>query len=131
MPCRHRRTPNVSAGRPIRAAQRPSGTRARLTCSLWMALGQALPPLPRSHRRLAEMEAILAQSLVATPFSQYVNDVSPTESRVVGDYFHRLRDTMLACLEEAGIPLEVRRTSLRWALQCGITFLHIAVAEMS
>lgn len=38
---------------------------------------------------------------------------------------------MLTCLEEAGIPLEVRRTSLRWALQCGTTFLNIAVAEMS
>ena len=38
---------------------------------------------------------------------------------------------MLACLQEVGIPLEVRRTSLRWGVEVGTTFLHIAVAEMS
>jgi GTP-binding protein EngB required for normal cell division len=83
------------------------------------------------HRRMADMEAMLAQSLISSPFSQYVNDLSPTESRVVQDYFNRLRSTMLACLQEADIPLEVRQTSLRWSLQCGMIFLHIAVAEIS
>ncbi len=82
------------------------------------------------HRRLADMEAMLVQSAISSPFSQYGNDLSPTEGRVVQDSFARIRTTMHSCLEEAGIPLEVRRTSLRWALQCGMTFLHIAVADM-
>lgn len=38
---------------------------------------------------------------------------------------------MVACLQELGIPLEIRRTSTRWALQVGMTFLNGAVAEMS
>jgi GTP-binding protein EngB required for normal cell division len=83
------------------------------------------------HRRLADMEAMLAQSLTTSPFSQYVNDLSPTERRVVQDYFNRLRSTMRGCLQEADIPLEVHRTSLRWSLQCGMIFLNIAVAEIS
>jgi GTP-binding protein EngB required for normal cell division len=82
------------------------------------------------HRRMAEMESNLSQGAVSSPFSQYVNDLSPTEGKVIRDYFARIRTTMLACVHEGGIPLEVRRTSVRWALQCGMTFLNIAVADM-
>jgi GTP-binding protein EngB required for normal cell division len=83
------------------------------------------------HRRMAEMEGVIAQSATPSAFSQYVDDLSPTEKKVVQDYFARIRSTMLAQLNELGIPLEVRRTGLRWYLQVGMTFLHIAVAEMS
>jgi GTP-binding protein EngB required for normal cell division len=83
------------------------------------------------HRRMAELEAAIEQSGISSPFSQYVADLSPTEVKVVRDYFARIRSTMLSCLQEAGIPLEVRQTSLRWALQVGMTFLHVAVAEMA
>jgi GTP-binding protein EngB required for normal cell division len=82
------------------------------------------------HRRLAEMEAILGHSQTPTPFSLYTNDLSPTERKVVQDYFARLRATMLVCLQEAGIPLDVRCTSARWALQCGISFVDVAVSDM-
>jgi GTP-binding protein EngB required for normal cell division len=83
------------------------------------------------HRRVAEFEAMLAQGDRPSPFSPYVNDLSPTESKVVQDYFARLRAAMLDCLRESDIPLEVRRTSARWALQCGMVFLDIAIAEFS
>jgi len=82
------------------------------------------------HRRMAEMEAYLAQSDSSSPFSQHVNDLSPTERKVVQDYFARMRGTMLARLREHGVPLETQPTSLRWVLQTGLTFLHIAVAEL-
>jgi GTP-binding protein EngB required for normal cell division len=83
------------------------------------------------HRRMAEFEAMLAQGDRPSPFSQYVNDLSPTESKVVQDYFARLRAAMLDCLRESDIALEVGRTSARWALQCGMIFLDIAVSEFS
>ncbi len=83
------------------------------------------------HRRMAEMEATVAHSVIPSPFSEFVDDLSPTEGQVVRDYFARIRTTMLACLEEAGIALEVRRTSARWSLQVGMTFLSVALAEMS
>lgn len=84
-----------------------------------------------SHRRLVEMEAQLAQAVEASPLTQYINDLSSTERKVITDYFQNFRKRMLACLEETGIPLEVRRISLRWALQCGLISLHIAVDEIS
>jgi hypothetical protein len=83
------------------------------------------------HRRMAEMEAILAQSAVSSPFSKYVNNLSPTEGKVVQDYFARLRATLLAWLNEADIPPEVLHASTRWALQVGTVSLQVAVAEMS
>jgi GTP-binding protein EngB required for normal cell division len=83
------------------------------------------------HRRLADMEAVLAQAANPSPFAEFVNDLAPTEARVVHDYFARLRTTMRACLHDAGIPLELRRTSVRWALQCGLMTLSIAVAEIT
>jgi len=83
------------------------------------------------HRRMAEMEAMLAQGDRPSPFSQYINDLSPTESKVIQDYFARLRAAMLDCLRESDIPLEVRQTSARWTLQCGMIFLDIAISEFS
>src|SRR5947208_1418972 len=75
------------------------------------------------HRRMVEMESLLAQGPGSSPFAQYINDLSPTEAKVVRDYFDRLRARMLACLEEAGIAVDVQRTSVRWGLQVGMTFL--------
>jgi GTP-binding protein EngB required for normal cell division len=82
------------------------------------------------HHRLAAMEAILAQNTSASPFSKYVNDLSPTEGKVIQDYFARLRTTLLDWLREADIPLAVHRASTRWALQVGMITLQVAVAEM-
>ena len=82
-------------------------------------------------RRMADLEAQIGRSLTSSAFGQYVNDLAPTEIQVVRDYFSRIRERMLDWLNEVGVPLEVRRTGLRWALQVGTTTLHIAVAEMS
>src|SRR5262249_12618848 len=83
------------------------------------------------HRRLAAMEALLAQSREPSPFSQYTLDLSPTEVRVVQHYFTRLRTTMLECLNEAGIPVDAHPTSVRRALQCETSHLHAAVAALT
>ncbi|MHB1423288.1 MAG: dynamin family protein, partial [Gemmataceae bacterium] len=83
------------------------------------------------HRRLAEMESMLAQSLIDSPFTQYVNDMSPTERQVIQSYFGRIREAIRTCLRESGIALESRRTSLRWALRGGLIFLESAVAEFA
>ena len=83
-----------------------------------------------THRRMAELEALLTPGTKPTPFSEYVNDLSPTEAKVVQDYFTRIRTAMLAHLHESEIPLEVRTTSLRWAIDVGISFIAINVAEL-
>ncbi|HEX4128755.1 MAG TPA: dynamin family protein [Pirellulales bacterium] len=82
------------------------------------------------HREMSELEALIAQSSSASVLSQYVPDLSPTEIKVVHDYFARIRTTMLAYLKEQDIPLKSRPVSLRWALQTGATMLSVAIAEM-
>lgn len=81
-------------------------------------------------RQLAELEPFLAEGGAASPFSPYVKDLSPTEIKVVRDYFARIRTVMQAGLHELDIPLDVRRISLRWALQAGMSFLNVSVAEI-
>jgi GTP-binding protein EngB required for normal cell division len=82
------------------------------------------------QHRLEDIEALLAQSLVSSPFTQYINDLSPTERKVVHDYLERLRSVMLAALDDIGIPLEIKRASLRWVLQVHVMDLHSALAEL-
>ena len=80
--------------------------------------------------RLSEMEPLLAQGKRPSLLNQHVHDLSPTEAKVVEDYFARIRSTMVTCLEKHGIPVEVRRVSLRWSLQTSMISLSIAVEEM-
>jgi len=81
--------------------------------------------------RLNEMEPMLAQSKRPSPLDQHVHDLSPTEAKVVEDYFARIRSTMVTCLEKHGIFIELRRVGLRWSLQTSLVTLSIAVAEVS
>jgi len=81
--------------------------------------------------RLGEMEHLLAQGGRRSPLNQYVHDLSPTEAKVVENYFARIRSTMVTCLEEHGIPLEVRPVSVRGCLQTSLLSLSISVAEVS
>jgi hypothetical protein len=82
------------------------------------------------HRRLAEMESMLAQSLTSSPFSRYTNDLSPAECGAVRELFARIRAAMLAGLQGAGVPLEVPRRNVRWALHCGLSVLDIAATDL-
>ena len=82
------------------------------------------------HRRMGELEALLSPRTKSTPLSGYVNDLSPTEAKVVQDYFARIRTAMLEHLRQSEIPLDVRPTSLRWAIDIGISFIGINVAEL-
>jgi GTP-binding protein EngB required for normal cell division len=82
------------------------------------------------HRRMAELEALLIPGAKPTPFAGYVNDLSPTEAKVIQDYFDRIRTAMLSDLRESEIPLDVRTTSVRRAIDVGISFIGINVAEL-
>jgi len=81
-------------------------------------------------RRLAELESLASRGARPSPFSEYVNDLSPTEVQVLIDYFARIRSVMLADLEELSIPLDVRRTSVRWVLQTSLMHVQVAIDDM-
>jgi hypothetical protein len=81
------------------------------------------------HRRMAELEGRINARETPSPLAKEVNDLSPTEARVVQDYFARIRTAMVAHLKACDIPLDHHRTGLRWALQTGVSFIGIAVEE--
>ncbi len=56
------------------------------------------------HRRMAELEARISPDERPSSFSEYVNDLSPTEAKVVQDYFARIRTAMLGHLKESRHP---------------------------
>jgi len=101
-----------------------------------------MSPLNDHHRRhilqgflsidkqMAELEALIVQSGMPSPFSPSVRDLSPTECRVVQDHFARIRSAMRAHLDDLSIPLEVRQTSMRWAFETSLMMLQIAVDDM-
>jgi GTP-binding protein EngB required for normal cell division len=82
------------------------------------------------HRKLAELEALIDQAGRPSPLSHLVDDLPPVEARVVRDHFARTRAAMLARLEELGLAPDPRRTSLRWALDVGLTHLQVVVDDM-
>ncbi|MBN2560455.1 MAG: dynamin family protein [Phycisphaerae bacterium] len=82
------------------------------------------------ENRLGEIEPLLARVKRSAPLDEHVHDLSPTEAKVVEDYFARIRGTMVNCLEKHGIPVEVHRVSLRWSLQTSMNFLSVAIAEV-
>jgi GTP-binding protein EngB required for normal cell division len=82
------------------------------------------------HKRMEELEALIVQGESSSPFSQHVRDLSPAECRVIQDHFTRIRLAMRAHLDELGIPLEVRKSSVRWALQTNMMQVQITVDDM-
>lgn len=82
------------------------------------------------HEQLAEMQASLAEGANPSTFSRFYNDLSPAEIQAIHDQFARLRSIMQDWLAQHEIPVEIRRTGLRWATQCGVNFVNISVAEM-
>ncbi len=82
------------------------------------------------HRPMAGLEALLRSGDSPSAFSEYVNDLSPTEARVLRDHVARIRTAKLGHLEELEIPLAIHRMSVRWAIQTGLGSISIAVAEL-
>jgi hypothetical protein len=80
--------------------------------------------------RLRQMENLLGNRERRYPLNEYIDDLSPDEARTVIELFARIREKMHDCLKKHHIPVDVRRISLHWALQCGVTMLDVALADM-
>jgi GTP-binding protein EngB required for normal cell division len=82
------------------------------------------------HRRMAEIEALVLTSGRPSAFAEYVNDLSPTESKIIQDYFARIRTAMQTHLRKLGVPVDIWPTSLRWAVHCRIVGVDNTVDEL-
>jgi hypothetical protein len=82
------------------------------------------------HRRLEELEALMSQPACSSPFCQHANDLAPQDAEALHRQFEHIRAVMLEHLNDHGIPIEVRRTSVRWALQTSLMQLQLEIEEL-
>lgn len=79
---------------------------------------------------LTEAGHILAAADSASPFAEYMQDTSPVQRKVIGDYIWRVREVMSRAMTDLNLPRLAPHTGTLWAVQSHITFAQIAVAEM-
>ncbi len=82
------------------------------------------------HRRLDELESLISQPPCSSPFCQHDSDVTPPEVTVLREQFEEVRAAMLGHLRELDIPLEVRPTSVRWAVQTSLMHLQLEIEDL-
>lgn len=83
------------------------------------------------HRSLAETEALLVQAEERSPLAQFRNDLSPTQAKVIRDYFARIRNEVRQAIQRLDIPVQVRRVNLSWHLQTLLITEDVSIAEIS
>jgi GTP-binding protein EngB required for normal cell division len=78
---------------------------------------------------LRDAQAAWAES--NSPFATHLPDLTPTQERIVTDYFARIRGQMADACRVLGITLEPPRIAASWSIQTAISFAQIAVAEIA
>jgi hypothetical protein len=82
------------------------------------------------RRQLERVEDAMLQPAKLAPFFEHDNDLSPEQSKAILDCFAGIRAALLKAAEKLEMPVEVRRTSLSWELQCLITHFQISLVEI-
>jgi hypothetical protein len=82
------------------------------------------------RRQLERVEDAMLQPAKLAPFFEHDNDLSPEQSKAILECFARLRAALLKATEKLQMPVEVRRTTLSWELQCLLTHFQISLVEI-
>ena len=64
------------------------------------------------------------------PFFEHDNDLPPERTEAILQCFSRIRTALLEAARTLELPVEVRRTSLSWELQCLLTHFQISLVEI-
>ena len=64
------------------------------------------------------------------PFFEHDNDLPPERTQAILQCFSRIRAALLEAAQTLELPVEVRRTSLSWELQCLLTHFQISLVEI-
>jgi hypothetical protein len=82
------------------------------------------------RRQLERVEDALLQPAKLAPFFEHDNDLSPERTQAILQCFTRIRTALLQAAQTLELPVEVRRTSLSWELQCLLTHFQISLIEI-
>jgi len=64
------------------------------------------------------------------PFFEHDSDLPPERTQAILQCFARIRKALLEATQKLDLPVEVRRTSLSWELQCLLTHFQISLVEL-
>jgi len=79
---------------------------------------------------LSDIEALLASTGTESPFSQYIQDITPVQKKAIVEGIARLRAQMAAALKKMGIALPTPTISGVWAVQSMLLNVDIALVEV-
>src|SRR5437899_12423472 len=82
------------------------------------------------RRQLERVEDALLRPAKLAPFFEHDNDLSPERIQEILRCFSRIRTALLQAAQTLELPVEVRRTSLSWELQCLLTHFQISLVEI-
>src|SRR5207249_10046704 len=82
------------------------------------------------RRQLERVEDAILQPAKLAPFFEHDNDLSADQIQAILKCFASLRTALLQAAEKLELPVEVRRTSLSWELQCLLTHFQISLVEI-
>lgn len=82
------------------------------------------------RRQLERVEDALLRPAKLAPFFEHDNDLSPQQTQAILQRFSRIRAALLEAAQTLDLPVEVRRTSLSWELQCLLTHFQISLVEI-
>lgn len=79
---------------------------------------------------LSDIEALLTSTGTASPFSQYIQDITPVQRKAIVEGIARLRAQMTAALKKMGVSLPTPTISGAWAVQSTLLNVDIALVEV-
>jgi len=82
------------------------------------------------RRQLERVEDALLRPAKLAPFFEHDNDLSPERTQAILQCFTRIRTALLQAARTLELPVEVRRTSLSWELQCLLAHFQISLVEI-
>src|SRR5262249_50487345 len=82
------------------------------------------------RRQLERVEDALLRPAKLAPFFEHDSDLPPGRAQAILQCFGQIRAALLQAAQRLELPVEVRRTSLSWELQCLLTHFQISLVEI-
>jgi GTP-binding protein EngB required for normal cell division len=80
---------------------------------------------------LQNIEAVLNPALSKSVFPKYIQDIAPVQRKTIEDYLARIRAQLLRVLAGQAIEVEKPRITASHAVHTTLTFVEIAIEELS
>jgi hypothetical protein len=80
---------------------------------------------------LKEIEAALDPTHTNSAFPKYINDITPVQRKTIEEYLARFRTQLLRILAGQAIQVEEPRIKASHAVHTSLTFIEIAIEELS